>query len=154
GPFAPDGACGAVVLASTSGAATRLQPIGSTSVSSPVASNLAIPSATTNRPGPKCQQAACEPCPRCLFSSVTHWSQATFRSPGARLVTAPQPPSMSGVSSPQAARDAGCATHWTGAAARHGPPLASDGPRWHRLLSGSGPGRLGQSLSGCSSVIS
>src|SRR5512134_941593 len=28
GPFASDGACGAVVLASTEGAATRLQPIG------------------------------------------------------------------------------------------------------------------------------
>ena len=61
---------------------------------------------------------------------------------------------MSDVSSLQAARDAGGATHWTGAAARHGPPLASDGPRWHRLRSGSGLGRLGQSLSGCASVIS
>src|SRR4029434_8418683 len=93
GLFAPGGACGAVVLASTSMAATRLQPTGSTSASSPVASSLDVPSATTSRPGLRCRQGAFGPCPRCLFSSATHWSQATFRSPCARLATAPQAPS-------------------------------------------------------------
>src|SRR5687768_6993487 len=99
GPFAPDGACGEAALASTSGATPHIQPTGSTSASSPGASSLGAPSATKSRLGPRCQQVACELCPRCLASAAVHWSQATFRSLGARLATAPQPPSTSGVSS-------------------------------------------------------
>src|SRR5688572_27380945 len=154
GSFAPDGACGEAALASTSGAATRLQPTESTSTSSPVAPSPGAPSATKNRSGLRCRQVAFAPCPRCLSSPAARWSRAAFRSLGARLVTAPQPPSMSGVSSPKAARDVGGATNWTGVAASYCPPPASDGPRWHRPLPKPGPGRFEQGLSGCASAIS
>src|SRR5262249_30052577 len=110
GPFALGNACGAVALASTSVAATLLQPTASTSASSPVASSLVVPSATTSRPGPRCRQVACGPWPRWLFSSAARWSQATFQSPQARFPTAPQPLVTSVGASPPAARDAGCAT--------------------------------------------
>src|SRR5215217_4078847 len=45
GPFAPDNACGAVALASTSGATITRQPTGSTSGSWPSAPSLGGPSA-------------------------------------------------------------------------------------------------------------
>src|SRR5215831_7059698 len=61
---------------------------------------------------------------------------------------------MSDVSSRQAARDAGGATHWTGAAARHGPPPASDGPRLNRPLPGPGPVRLDRGVPGPPAAIS
>src|SRR6516225_6324151 len=66
GLFAPDGACGDVVRASTPEATATPQPTGSTSVASPVASSLAVLSATRRQPGRRCQPAACAPCPRCL----------------------------------------------------------------------------------------
>jgi|SRR6186997_16115 hypothetical protein len=154
GPFAQGGACGEVARASTHGATASLQPTGPTLVSSPVVSNLVVRSATNSRPEPRCRQSAFGPWPRCLFSSVARWSRTTLRSPGARLEAVPRPPLMSGRSSPQAARDAGCATNWPGVAARHGPPLASDGPGWHKLRPSPGPGRLAQALSGYVSAIS
>src|SRR5262249_11998541 len=122
GLFAPNNACGAVALASTLGATITRQPTGSTAGSWPSAPRLGGPSATKNRPGPRCRQVACEPCPKCLFSSAAHWPQATFQALPARCPTAPQPLLTSGGSSPPAARDAGCATHWRGAASRHYPP--------------------------------
>src|SRR5215470_7984099 len=72
------------------------------------------------------QRAAGGPCPWCPFAPASRWSQAMFQSPRARLATAPQPPWTSGGSSPQVAKDAGCATHWTDLDARHCPPPASD----------------------------
>ena len=107
GPFAPDGACGEAAPASPSGATSRLEPTGSTSASSPVASSLGAPSATKSRLGPRCQQVAFGLCPRRLFSSAARWSRAMSQSPRVQPSTAPQASSMSGVSSPKAARDAG-----------------------------------------------
>jgi len=114
GPFAPDGACDEAALARPSGAATRLEPTGSTSASSPVASSPGAPSATQNRSGLRCRQVAFAPGSRSLVSPAARCSQATFRWPEVRLATAPPPPSMFGVSSPKAARDAGGATNWPG----------------------------------------
>ena len=63
----------------TSAAATRLQPTGSTSVSSPVASVL------THRRHQKSTRAAMparsRTCPRCLVSLATRWSRAAPQSP-------------------------------------------------------------------------
>ena len=153
GPFAPHGACGDVVLARPSAAATRLQPPGSTSVSSPGASRLDAPAATHNRPGPPGRHAAGDPCPRCLVAWATRGSRAAPPAPGARLATAPPPPATCGGSSPQAARDAGDATHGPGAGARHGPPPARAGPRWPRRLPERAPGRLGPELPGHAAAI-
>src|SRR5262249_9341855 len=148
------GACGAVVLASPSMAATRLQPTGSTAASWPSASSLGASSATTSRPGPRCRPAACGPCPKYPFSSGVRWSRATSQSPRAQLATAPRLPWTSDGSSRPAARDARYATDWRGAAARNGPPPASDGPRWPRPLPGPRLGRFGPDLPGRFSAIS
>ena len=125
-----------------------VKPTVSTSGSWPFAPSRAAPSATKNRPGPRRRRVACGPCPRCPFSPATRWSQATFQAPRARLPTALQPPVTSGGSSPQAARDAGSATDWRGAASRHCEPL----PVVHRGCAGCYQGlcllRLGHGLPG------
>ena len=125
--LALDSACGAVVLASTSVAATRLQPTGSISGSWPSASSPGERSATKNRPGPRCRQVARGLCLRCLFSPAVRWARSNvsiaFEFGSQLLLNLLR---CLDVSNSLAARDAGCVRNWRGAASRHFPPPASD----------------------------
>ena len=75
-----------------------------------------------------------------------HWQPVGLKQHVDRLESAPNCSSTSfdvWRASPQAARDAGCAPNWRGAASRHCQHPASDAPRLRRLLPGPVLVRLG-----------